>query len=376
MREPLGFLWILLIGCQEQERETPSAQETAWAWERSASNPILSWDQVPAPNGALYPVIGDPFVLIEGGKHKMWFGYGGLDNTMDEGSVRVRTAYAESDNGEKWTVVAAPALDVGSGWDRSNAETPCVVKDEARAEGDPRRYRLYYSGLDRATETMDFDKLLEVGMGYGIGVAFSADGKRFTRLPAKESPHGVEGLVLKPTVPDMANDPTDLIHVADPHVIVKGDTWHMWYTSFSFDSKRQKTYLAIAYATSKDGIRWEKHGHVVKPDQKWETARDEHHLGRPYVQWTGKRFEMFYDAMTAEGETSAGVGFAVSDDGRTWKKAGDPIFTSNYGKGESKGLMVGTAFYVSGGVYHLIYGGYDPDIHHVVFNHAASKRRP
>ena len=32
--------------------------------------------------------------------------------------------------------------------------------------------------------------------GYAIGAAFSADGKTFTRVPAAESPHGMDGPVL------------------------------------------------------------------------------------------------------------------------------------------------------------------------------------
>lgn len=341
-----------------------------WEWERHPKNPVLTWEQLPAREGALYPVMGDPFILIDDGVYKLWFGYGGLDDAGDEESVAVRTAYAESSDGVTWTVTA-PALDLGTGWDRTNAETPCVLKDPDLPDGDPRRYRLYYSGLDRAVESLPFEKLVEIGMGYGIGLAFSSDGKTFTRLPAEESPHGVAGLVVKPDPPKEGPN-WDLIHVSDPHVVLRDGTYHLWYTSFSFDDK---PYLAISYATSRDGIRWEKHGHAIKPELEWETARaNEPHLGRPYVQWTGKRFEMLYDCVAAEGDGSAGVGFAWSEDGRAWTKADAPVFTGNGGAGERAGLMIGTAWFEKDGRTELIYGGYDPDVHHVVFNRASAKR--
>lgn len=291
----------------------------------------------------------------------MWFGYGGRD---PDGAIRVRTGYAESDDGVTWRI-AVPALEPGRDWDKTNAETPSVVKDESLPAGHPRRYRLYYSGLDHNLEKLGIEALLRRGMMYGIGVAFSADGKRFTRLPASESPHGAEGLVLKPNPPVVDRDAWDFINVADPHVLKKDGRYHMWYTSMVREAKANRVYYAIGYATSDDGIRWTKHGPVLKPDLPWEVQRKEPSVGRPYVLWTGARFEMFYDAMVDDDNpdknTAIGVGFASSTDGRVWRKEAQPVFVTNNGRGERRGLYVGSAVLLRDGTYYLYYPGADPD---------------
>lgn len=380
-----GVLFLAIVLAQscigENKNKVSVTQNAAWKWTRYANNPVMTWEQIPQKLPAAYPVMGDPSLLYEDGKFKMWFGYGGVDVYPDLNTLRVRTAYAESQDGVTWTVVSAPALDVGSStaWDKTNAETPSVMKDETLPDGNPRKYRMYYSGLDRAIEKLPFDKLLEVGMGYGIGLAFSSDGKKFTRLPSLESPYGVEGLVLKPNVPKESGDQWDIIHVSDPHVLVKDGKYHLWYTSFSWKEKENQSYFAISYATSDDGIHWTKHGHVLKPDLKWETARKEAHLGRPYVFWRNNRFEMFYDAVAPlqdsnpDHENAMGIGFATSTDGIHWEKAGDPVFITNNGKGEKKGMIIGSGFLFKDGVYSMYYAGADPDWDHWTFNLATWK---
>lgn len=352
---------------------TVETQEN-FAWKRYDGNPVITWDMIPSPPGALYPVMGDPAILYEDGKFKMWFGYGGLDNTSDTNSTRVRTAYAESDDSMHWKVISASSLDVGGSndWDRTNAETPSVINDEILPAGHPQKYRMYYAGMDNAIDKLPPDEIIKLGMGYGIGLAFSSDGKNFTRLPASESPYGVKGLVLKPNPPQPSGSQWDLIHVADPHVLVKDGIYHMWYSSFSWDEAAQKSYITISYATSKDGITWEKYGHIFKPDLSWETDRPEAHVGRPYVFFRNGRFEMFYDAAAkvkiGENDLSAGTGFAFSLDGKTWTKEQEPIFTSNYGKGEKLGIMIGSGYFLKDSVYYMYYPGLDPDEYHFAFN--------
>ncbi|MGH7771202.1 MAG: hypothetical protein ACREQA_03095, partial [Candidatus Binatia bacterium] len=195
-------------------------------------------------------------------------------------------------------------------------------------------------------------------------------------LPGKESPHGVEGLVLKPNPPVLDRDVQDFIHIADPHVLRKDGRYHMWYTSFSREAKSTRTHLAIAYATSDDGIRWTKHGIVLKPELPWEVARGEPNVGRPYVIWTNRRFEMFYDAVkdddNPDKNTAMGVGFAWSNDGKVWRKEPQPVFVTNYSRGERRGLHIGGGVLLKNGMYHLYYVGADPDWQRYSINLATS----
>ena len=346
-----------------------ASDEAGWSWER-ARNPLLTPDDLPKTLPGVYPFLSDPDVLVEGGIWRMWFGYGGLDELPDLKTYRVRIGYAESADGKSWTVTA-PALDVGGpdAWDATNTETPCVIQDETLPEGHPRRYRLYYAGLDHAVEEAGFGRMAKVGMTYGIGLAFSPDGRQFTRLPAGESPYGKEGLVLMPNPSGDADGVWDFLSVADPSVVRQGGRYHLWYTSASV--KHGRSFFAIAHATSEDGVHWTKHGQVLRPDQPWETARPEARVGRPTVVWRQDRFEMFYDAVSPSDE-SAGVGFAWSEDGTTWHKAPGPVFATNNGPGEKKGLAIGSGVLVQDGRYHLFYPGQDPDGNRLVLDLATA----
>lgn len=364
---------IILIGVLAVSFFMSSGGRSVWAedapppiagWTKNPANPMIQPESIPAPKGAIYTVMADPTIVFDEGKFKMWFGYGGLDNASDMSSVRVRVGYAESQDGIQWNVTA-PVLDIGSGWDRTNAETPSVIKDPNVPDGNPRRYRMYYAGLDHELEKLPFEKLVEAGMVYGIGLAFSANGKNFTRLPAEESPHGAAGLVLKPDPPALDHEACDFINVADPHVLFHNGNYHLWYTSMCIKPTEGKGYFSIGYATSKDGIHWLKQGTAIKPDLDWETARPEAHVGRPYVLWVNNRFEMFYDAVKDDDNpmknTSAGVGFAVSGDGRTWLKHPAPILMGDGSSGEAQGMIIGTGVLYQDGKYYLYYPGADPN---------------
>ncbi len=319
-------------------------------------------------------------VMVDDGKFKMWFGYGGLDRANDATSARARVGYGESVDGLHWTLTA-PVLDVGGmgKWDATNSETPAVVKDESLPDGHPRKYRLYYAGLDHALEALPVDQLLQKGMIYGIGVAFSSDGKSFTRLPASESPFGVDGLVLKPSPPQVDRDMADFLNVSDPFVVRRNGRWEMWYTTMNFVASTRRTFFDIAYATSDDGIHWQKRGEVIKPDLSWERADpEEPHVGRPTVLVINGGLEMFYDAVVPDDNpmknTARGIGYATSVDGMVWVKQPAPHFVANYGVNERKGIIIGAGVVRKGNSYYLYYQGADPDWNRWVINLATSSR--
>jgi predicted GH43/DUF377 family glycosyl hydrolase len=305
-------------------------------------------------------------VLEDEGIFKMWFTYGGLDRADDPASVAMRTGYAQSADGRIWAVAGSPALDVGGAeWDITNAEAPCVLKDASLPDGDPRKFRMYYAGMSQESPESE-DPEQETRMVSGIGLAFSPDGREFTRIAASESPYGQTGLVLGPNPVKLDEDIADFLHVGDPSVVVADGTYHLWYTSMGHKAGAEGVYAAIAYATSKDGIAWEKHGQVLMPDQAWETGRPEASVGRPSVAWTGKRFEMFYDALkdgddNPSQNTSAGIGFAWSADGKTWSKSGEPALKWKRGKGETRGMLTGPHAMRDGDGYRLYYPAAEGD---------------
>ena len=68
-------------------------------------------------------------------------------------------------------------------WDFDRMETPSVVKVPSNPP--ERRYVMYYTGGNFEAVASPFPGY----PWYQIGVAFSADGRSFERLPASESPY-------------------------------------------------------------------------------------------------------------------------------------------------------------------------------------------
>lgn len=87
------FLTVLILsaagpGCAGDAGVPSSA---AQVWTRAAANPILI--------GTGLPILGDMAVLHDEGVFKMWFAHGFVEN----GVTRVRTEYATSPDGLRWT---------------------------------------------------------------------------------------------------------------------------------------------------------------------------------------------------------------------------------------------------------------------------------
>lgn len=148
-----------------------------------------------------------------------------------------------------WTIDDEPVLSAPAdttAWDHDNTETPTVVYNP-NAPAD-RRYLLMYSGSNGVFPGYTF-------ADYAIGAAFSADGRTFTRVPASESPHGKEGLVLQGSQIHPAG--ADGI-VADPELVLVGNTYHLYFSSFTCHGASCATVdtYGVSHATSTDGINW------------------------------------------------------------------------------------------------------------------------
>ena len=106
-----------------------------------------------------------------------------------------------------------------------------------------------------------------------------------------------------------------------PVVVKRDGTWHMWYTG----QARGRSW--IGYATSSDGVKWERRSEkpVLSPEAAWEKVA----VMCPHVLWDekGKRWRMWYSG--GEQYEPDAIGYATSTDGLKWDKNAEPVFKSD-----------------------------------------------
>ncbi|HLV42470.1 MAG TPA: T9SS type A sorting domain-containing protein [Brumimicrobium sp.] len=257
------------------------------------TNPILprtpvfgEWDAIAA---------SDPHVLYHNDTLRMWYTGVGWLSTSDT-TVNQRIGYAWSLDGISWNqYVNNPVLDkTDNAWDDLGVETSTVIIDSTSSPNE--RYKMWYAGQN------------SISGNYDIGYAYSPDGLNWIKsnanpvLQVGASSTWENGYLEGPSVllhndtlrmwyasVDLVGDasPTDFTgnigyawsidganwnkhvnnpvftsynspgwdkaSVADPHVIIKDNQYHMFYAglhSWSFEN------FKMGYATSYDGINW------------------------------------------------------------------------------------------------------------------------
>ncbi|MDA3791303.1 MAG: hypothetical protein PF503_22745 [Desulfobacula sp.] len=134
-----------------------------------------------------------------------------------------------------------------------------------------------------------------------IGMAQSNDnGKSFQRLF---------------NAPVMSRSEFDPWIVSTPEVMKKDGRWQMWYLSgFRWECTSQgvTSYYDIKYASSEDGIHWNRDGTVCIPLQGRET-----NISNPSVVYNQGDYNMWYSSVS---KGRYRIGFAQSPDGRNWQR--------------------------------------------------------
>ncbi|MGQ9610825.1 MAG: peptidoglycan-binding protein [bacterium] len=101
----------------------------------------------------------------------------------------------------------------------------------------------------------------------------------------------------------------DSEHVANPTVLYDGSIYKMWYTGCNKN-------MQIGYATSKDGIHWEKYqGNPVIDLGAWLTC-PQSDIWSPSVVFDGVEYKMWYTSF----DDHMRIGYATSLDGIHWSK--------------------------------------------------------
>ena len=246
-----------------------------FAWEKYAGNPVLgpgldgTWDD----EGLLYPT-----VLFDSVIYRMW--YTGHDG------AETRIGYATSADGMTWQKYPNnPVLDIGvSGeWDDYRIVAPCVIFDGSQ-------YKMWYGARAASSQI------------WRIGYATSTDGIMWEKYAGN------------PVVDVGALGDWDFNFANSPNVIFDGVSYKMWYHGLG--GVRQ-----IGYATSADGIEWIKYSGnpVLGPGSSGEW--DDYQIGKPTVIFDGANYIMWYSGHTYG--RSWRIGYATSADGVTWEKYAD-----------------------------------------------------
>ncbi len=268
-------------------------------WVKYEGNPVL---------GGQYGTCFDICVLRELGKFRMWVSW----------RPKQSVAITESINGIHWKppeIVLGPRTETG--WE-DDINRPIVVH---RKDG----YHMWYTGQAKGRSA--------------IGYATSADGIAWVRQSEKP--------VL------VSEAPWEDVAVMCPHVMwdAADRLWKMWYSG-----GQQYEPNAIGYATSKDGLRWDKYAAnpVLTPDPRFEWEKNRVAAAQVLL-WKGWYYAFYIGFRDID---HAQIGLARSKDGITgWvRHAENPIVRPTPGGWDADACYKPFAVYSNGG-WKLWYNG-------------------
>jgi predicted GH43/DUF377 family glycosyl hydrolase len=260
---------------------TFSYAQTIWDWEKYSGNPVLSPGQSDSwENYGVYA----PFVLKHGDTLKMWY-------TGSKGYDVQQIGYAISFDGINWQKYQHnPVLKVGApgSWDsRYVGYSEIIIIDNT--------YHMWYGGHD------DFSN-----PSFQIGYATSPDGINWTKYAGN------------PVFPLGDTEEWESATLAGGSIFFDGDTFHLWYggcNNTDFINSR------IGYATSQDGINWEKHpdNPIFYGSGSWDSVS----ITVPCVIVDTSGYKMWYQGY--DGSDQGRIGYAISSDGINWSAMDTPV---------------------------------------------------
>jgi predicted GH43/DUF377 family glycosyl hydrolase len=210
-----------------------------------------------------------PWVLEEDGGLRMW--YSGHDGTTG----RILTAVHRP--GAAWERLGV-AIDAGfaGGSDRYGVESPCVVPT-------PGGYLMAYGGFD--------------GEATRLHMATSGDGQTWT----------AQGTIMQ-------RGPQDALAASHPCLVQTEAGWWLYFTGY--DGVSDSRHAVVLAAVSPSGASWDRVGTVLEPGEGELAA------SHPCVLSIARTFYMFY-ASDDGGEVA--IAMATSADGVSWDRHGTTL---------------------------------------------------
>lgn len=165
----------------------------------------------------------------------------------------------------------------------------------------------------------------------------------------------------------IGNLPDDLIAISDPFVLFVNGEYRMWYTAGGLNYPTDTELRSrISYATSPNGINWLKYAGNPVMDVDYTGAWDS--LGVETVSILidslappSERFKMWYAGQYFN-SYRYDIGYAVSSDGISWQKYGQPVLQIGSANEWDNGFLEGPSVILENGVYRMWYCGYDATV--------------
>lgn len=307
-----------ILGCSENDKTTPVE------FTKYFDNPVIP----EGSEGSQDHWKSDPFVLLENGIYKMWFGYN-ADGT------KTQIGYATSYDGISWTIQQLPALPLGEDgeWDDEDVETPFVVKVNGV-------YHMYYcargepEGSDWSPEAT-----------YRIGHATSSNGLNWVKDP--------DNPILQ--LGDYNTNEWDGYVVAEPSIVYRENTFEMYYVGGTIEG--DIFVLSLGFATSTDGSNWTKYnGNPI-------ISHNEDNVGAPFVLHNGTNYELWYTGTPKEEPyfPEGPFWYYTSTDGINWNRSESfALEKGSIGEWDSSGIF-GPTVIIDGDEEKMWYSGYYTD---------------
>ena len=289
------------------------------SWYKYPGNPVFhagkdgDWDE------NLY----DFDIIFENNEYHMWY-LGFREDDPNKNSF----GFASSPDGILWEKYEGNPLMFNSdsiGWGNSFGTFDIIRKDSL--------YLMWYTAGSADSK-----------LAACIGFAWSADGLIWNNHP-------------EPVLTPGEDNAWDGRGVGNPNVIFDGQIYHMWFSGWP--NRIPKTCRA-GYATSRDGINWEKH-HANPVINIGEPGTWDDNWVVPYsVTFNGSLFEIWYFGWNL---IKFEIGLATSHDGIRWNKSPENPILKAGDLGSWDAIIIAPRVLNQDSVYRMWYGSlYNPKI--------------
>ncbi len=312
-------------GLDQDEHGAMRLRSQPGAWMPHPDNPVM----VPGEAGAWDDaVISEAKVVWHDGMFHMW--YAGRWRDPQGRKTPMDLGYATSPDGVHWSKYRAnPVLQRGplGSTDENLVSAPSVVYDGEL-------WRMWYSAVNFKGD-------------WSIHYATSTDGVNWLKS------------AQNPLMQETHDQRWDAVYIAEPFVLWNGRGWQMWYNGASAQSD-----TLLGYAESADGLTWKRlPGNRPVLNIASTGQWDDFSVARASVMFDGERYQMWYEGHDG---TTWRIGYATSPNGISWERGPhNPVIDLGpAGAWDSKVASEPNVIF-DGQLYRMYHSGYDGDRYRV-----------